>query len=280
VKIILSRKGFDSGAGGVASPVLPDGAMISLPIPSKSSPIRYEDITLRGHSLGALASRLTRGKVKAHFNAHHDPDLEAAAYRRERGWRPLFGQADQAQKVLEREGVGPGDLFLFFGWFRYAEVLGEDVRFVKGAADQHVIWGWMQIDQVWPVASMEVPVWARYHPHVAAGDHLNHNTLYVAKQKLAITGIDGDLPGAGVFETHHDRLVLTSPGASRTIWDLPAWFEPRDGRPALGYHEDPGRWTRSKDRVRLQSVARGQEFVLDTTKYPEAIPWLRQLFLG
>jgi hypothetical protein len=37
---------------------------------------------------------------------------------------------------------------------------------------------------------------------------------------------------------------------------------------------------RSKDRVRLQSVARGQEFVLDTTKYPEAIPWLRLLFLG
>ncbi|NVB82887.1 MAG: hypothetical protein HOV81_31205 [Kofleriaceae bacterium] len=36
----------------------------------------------------------------------------------------------------------------FFGWFRRTEVLGEDVRFVKGAPDQHVIWRWMQIDQV------------------------------------------------------------------------------------------------------------------------------------
>jgi hypothetical protein len=131
----------------------------------------------------------------------------------------------------------------------------------------------MQIDQVWPVTSKEVPVEAN-HPHVAARDHLNHNTRYVAKQKLAIAGLDGELPGARVRETHDDRLVFTSTGASRSIWDLPAWFEPRDGRPALGYREDLSRWMRSKDRVRLQSVARGQEFVLDTTNYPEAIPWL------
>lgn len=93
MKLILSRKGFDSSAGGVASPVLPDGAMISLPIPAKSSQIRYEDINLRGHHLGSLVSRLTRGKLKPHFSAHHDPDLEASAYPRPREWRPLFGQA-------------------------------------------------------------------------------------------------------------------------------------------------------------------------------------------
>jgi hypothetical protein len=71
-----------------------------------------------------------------------------------------------------------------------------------------------------------------------------------------------------------------SQGTSRSIWDLPAWFEPRDGRPALGYHEDPSRWTRTNDRVRLQSVARGQEFVLDTAKYSEAIPWLGTILRG
>lgn len=280
MKLILSRKGFDSAAGGVASPILPDGSMISLPIPAKSSSIRYEDITIRGHSLGSLVSRLTRGKLKPHFSAHHDPDLEASAYRRERGWLPLFGQADQSQKVLEREGIGPGDLFLFFGWFRRAEVFDDQARFVKGAPDQHVIWGWMQIDHVWPVATDTIPSWARYHPHVIGGEHLKHNTLYVARHKLAIPGLDIDLPGAGIFDTHDERLVLTSKGASRSIWDLPAWFEPREGRPALGYHEDPRRWTRSSDRVRLRSVARGQEFVLDTTKYPESVSWLRTILMG
>ena len=280
MKLILSRKGFDSGAGGVASPVLPNGSMISLPIPAKSSSVRYEDITIRGQSLGSLVSRLTRGKLKGHFNAHHDPDLEVSAYPREAGWRPLFGQADHSQKVLERERVGPGDLFLFFGWFRRVENDDDEVRFVKRAPDQHVIWGWMQIDRVWPVATEAIPSWARYHPHVAGGEHLQHNTLYVARHKLKIEGLNGAVPGAGVFDKHHERLVLTQKGSSRSIWNLPAWFEPRDGRPALGYHEDPSRWTRAGDRVRLQSVARGQEFVLDTTKYPEAVSWIRTLLIG
>jgi hypothetical protein len=33
-KVILSRKGFDSSCGGYPSPILPDGTMISLPIPA------------------------------------------------------------------------------------------------------------------------------------------------------------------------------------------------------------------------------------------------------
>ena len=34
MKIILSRKGFDSANGGIVSPISEDGAMISFPIPS------------------------------------------------------------------------------------------------------------------------------------------------------------------------------------------------------------------------------------------------------
>ena len=33
-KLILSRKGFDSGSGGCPSPIFPDGTVFSLPIPS------------------------------------------------------------------------------------------------------------------------------------------------------------------------------------------------------------------------------------------------------
>jgi hypothetical protein len=33
MKVILSRKGFDSASGGMPSPILPDGTLISLPIP-------------------------------------------------------------------------------------------------------------------------------------------------------------------------------------------------------------------------------------------------------
>lgn len=43
MKIIMSRKGFDSGYGGVASPIFSDRSMVSLPIPARWSVKSYED---------------------------------------------------------------------------------------------------------------------------------------------------------------------------------------------------------------------------------------------
>jgi hypothetical protein len=144
VKLILSRKAFDSGAGGVANPILEDGSMIPMPIPDKQSPIRYQDITVAGENLGTVAWELTRGKTRPDHFAHLDPDLIQASYPREPGWKPLLGQVDAAQSVLTREGVGPGDLFLFFGWFRRVSRSAGRLKFVTGAPDLHVIWGWLQ----------------------------------------------------------------------------------------------------------------------------------------
>ena len=42
MKVIFSRKGFDSGFGGMPSPVLPDGTMLSMPIPSKGDLVHYD----------------------------------------------------------------------------------------------------------------------------------------------------------------------------------------------------------------------------------------------
>lgn len=274
--MILSRKAFDSVAGKVANPVLDDGSMIALPIPDKQSPIRYKDVTVAGQNLGEVAAELTNGRTRADHFAHLDPDLIESAYPREPGWRPVFGQVDAAQSVLAREKVGPGDLFLFFGWFRRATSSGGRLRYVPGAPNLHVIWGWMQIDAVVPVGSVEHPSWMKYHPHIASPRGLG-NTVYVARESLALNGIDLDLPGAGVFDHYDDRLRLTKKGSNRSTWELPSWFAPGDSRPPLGYHTDPGRWHLDGDHVDLRSAARGQEFVLDTTRYPEAIPWVAGL---
>lgn len=276
MKLILSRKAFDSGAGKVANPILDDGSLIPMPIPDKQSPIRYEDLTVAGQNLGRVAVELTNGRTRADHFAHLDPDLIESDYPREPGWRPLFGQVDAAQSVLAREEVGPGDLFLFFGWFRRATSSGGRLRYVPGAPDLHVIWGWMQIGTVVPVGSVEHPSWMSYHPHIAS-PRGRGNTVYVARENLALDGIDLDLPGAGVFDLYDDRLRLTKKGSNRSTWELPSWFAPSDSRPPLGYHGDPDRWHVDGDRVELQSAARGQEFVLDTAWYPEAFGWLRGL---
>jgi hypothetical protein len=278
MKIVLSRKGFDSSCGGVASPILPDGTLLSLPIPSRGSPITYDDLRIGNQPLAPLVEDLTKGRVQGGDGAHLDPDLRASTYPRRSGWRPLFGQDGTAQAHLANAGVDVGDLFLFFGWFRRAEKTDEGYRFVRGAPDLHVMFGWLQVGAVIRVEERgpEVPTWARYHPHFH-GDSEGKNTVYVAREELRLPGMREGVPGAGVFDDYEERLRLTAPGHTRTGWRLPRWFFPKGGRPPLTYHGNMERWRMAEDHVLLHSVPRGQEFVLDVDHYPEAVAWARGL---
>lgn len=42
-RLVISRKGFDTGSGDGPSPVLPDARLVSLPIPDPGSPVTYGD---------------------------------------------------------------------------------------------------------------------------------------------------------------------------------------------------------------------------------------------
>ena len=61
---------------------------------------------------------------------------------------------------------------------------------------------------------------------------------------------------------------------------LPSWFDLRGGRTPLGSHSRPDRLFEEDGELRLQSVARGQEFVLDAAEYPEALGWARGFVEG
>ncbi|MFG6178187.1 hypothetical protein ACGTN6_13150 [Halomonas sp. THAF12] len=282
MKLILSRKGFDTSAGGVPNPILPDGRLLALPIPDARATAAYEDITQQGEPLGPLVADLTRGKIAPSARAHLDPDLRADQRPRAPGWRPLFGQMGAAQSHLRNQGVGPGDLFLFFGLFRDVERVDGRWRFVSASRPRHVLWGWLQVADILALGD-HLPVgfeWAHDHPHC---QHLGtpRNMLYIASPRLTSDGRDVGLPGAGIFSRYATRHRLTAPNAETvSAWELPAWFQPRKGQPPLTYHADPRRWRRCSDRVALQAVARGQEFVLDGEQYPEAIPWARELIAG
>ncbi|WP_192036661.1 hypothetical protein [Halomonas sp. YLGW01] len=282
MKLILSRKGFDTAAGGVPSPIFPDGRLLSLPIPDARSTVAYDDIVHEGASLGPLVAELTRGRIASGQGAHLDPDLLADSLPRRPGWRPVFGQMGQAQSHLRNQGVGPGDLFLFFGLFRRVERREGAWRWVRDARPCHLLWGWMQVDEVVSLADGWPPglEWARDHPHAhrleAAG-----NTLYLARPRLVLDGVADGLPGAGVFTHDAPARRLTAPEAERVSdWALPPGFYPGDGQPPLSYHADPGRWRLHADHVALKAVARGQEFVLDGSAYPEARAWAEELIRG
>ena len=272
---MLSRKGFDAASGGVASPILPDGRLVSLPIPAAGAPVPFREVRVNGAEAGPLVEALTGGRVRAGDRAHLDPDLDRGALPRRRGWRAAFGQLGAAQAHLAGRGVGPGDLFLFFGWFREVERSVGGWRYRDGAPDLHVIFGWLAVGEVLR-AGVDADAIAARRPWLATHPHLHlagarGNTIYVAADRLRVPGGPPDgLPGAGLFRTVQGALVLTSGGQPRrSLWRLPA---PLRGAP-LSYHADPRRWARDGDAALLRTVGRGQEFVLDCADLPEAVRW-------
>lgn len=105
MKIILSRKGFDSAVGKYSCPILPSGQLCSLPIPDarpgQQKALRfYKDILAGEFPLGQLVNDLTRGRITPEKPTHQDPDLNAASVSRPPGWRPVFGQAGAAEAHL------------------------------------------------------------------------------------------------------------------------------------------------------------------------------------
>ena len=50
MKIILSRKGFDSSAGKQASPIMPDGTLLSLPIPDEEDTNMFSSLQWKDKS--------------------------------------------------------------------------------------------------------------------------------------------------------------------------------------------------------------------------------------
>ena len=99
MKVVLSRKGFDSAYGGYPSPILPAGEMVSLPIPLDDT-IRYSDLQigdLKYYDLMAdLKPRIrSNGKwliLNEETKCHFDPDIHKDPIDRESGWKPCFGQ--------------------------------------------------------------------------------------------------------------------------------------------------------------------------------------------
>lgn len=252
MKVILSRKGMDSRAGGIPSPILPDGTLLSLPIPDATSGTAYSSLRYNGQSYEEIIRQLhPRFDFKAMQNCHLDPDIYDGIEGRPEEWQPAFGQCDASAKHLDNMGVGVGDVFLFYGMFRQTKYRADGtLAYVRGAPILHIIYGYMTVGEV---LTDEAAIKERYgwHPHASHAGRA-YNRLY--------------LPSAYETLQYDKRLILTKLGQQkRRIWELPAFFA-EDGisiswqgqnRPVLcGNHAE------------LESACRGQEFVV-TVQTPE-----------
>ncbi|MDO8740688.1 MAG: hypothetical protein Q7J54_03935 [Candidatus Woesearchaeota archaeon] len=262
MKIILSRKGFDSAYGGYPSPILPDGGLISLPIPLRDV-IKYSNLKLNENKSYFDLMKELKPKIKydeewheltEDTECHLDPDIYTDIIKRDKDWKAVFGQINQSQSHLLNEGVKEGDLFLFFGWFRQTILKNGRYYFDKSAPDLHILFGYLQIEKIIQVNDKsEIPDWMKCHPHAMDEDRrkTSTNTIYVARKNL--TWDDG-ISGAGIFRFNKE-LVLTKEGLSRSKWDLPKFF--KDVR--ISRHSEKS-W---KSEGYFKSVDIGQEFIIE-----------------
>jgi hypothetical protein len=265
MKIILSRKGFDSSYGGQPSPILPDGTLLTMPIPSKDEVVKYADLY---HNEESYYKILTDLKLNSQITqiptCHLDPDLRLDVTKRQTNdWKPIFGQANGSQTHLKNQKVGIGDIFLFFGWFRQTEIVNGKYSYVQGSPNIHLIFGYLQIGEIH--SNKIFPSYAKHHPHcIENGKIRPNNCIYVAKDELSF---DKNLSGAGILK-FKNNLVLTKSGMSKSCWDLPDFFKNLD----ISHH--------SKNSFKegyFKSAAIGQEFVISADN--NLIEWTKELLI-
>jgi hypothetical protein len=181
-KVVLSRKGFDSSAGGDFSPFDPEtGKYIVLPIPmgekelAISNHLKYEEIkikknhldgcpetdlkSLRMKSLRIEKTTITvKDKKEESEYTHFDPWLGPCPWLAGDSNHQIgaFGQVGGAQTHLKTKDVGEGSLFLFFSRFKPIKPISQNTEkgIVPGISSKHLneglyfIYGWLKVKKV------------------------------------------------------------------------------------------------------------------------------------
>lgn len=270
MKIILSRKGFDSEAGGYPSPILPDGTLLSIPIPiAGKNHISYARLNASTkysyyHVMAQLSPRIkirNWKRLTPKTRCHLDPDIFKSTYERKPRWRGLFGPDVAAQTHLKNQDVKGGDLFLFFGLFRKTLLRNGSFIFDPSSKSIQIIYGYLEIGRIHTVSSMEqIPPWMKYHPHAVV-----KNTIYESSKYFSL---NPKFPGYGRFK-YEASLVLSKPGYNKSQWQLPRFFKDV----TISYHPRGSNygWKRNY----FQSAARGQEFVVEENR--DVTKWARSI---
>ncbi|MBQ6270006.1 MAG: hypothetical protein IJK61_07815 [Bacteroidetes bacterium] len=292
IKVILSRKGFDSSNGGFPSLILPekdkDGfrKMISLPIPCCSKCCNYEKCKSYKYSndtrLYNMMSNLYNGKGKKRntikikknnkivdeillseaTHCHLDPCLGNYSIK-ELEKVGIFGQHGRA--ATELKDVRKDDIFIFFGLFN--DVAVKDDKYIiknKENGGRHVMFGYLQAGKI--IDNNKYYIEYEKHPHFCCCKIKNNNIIYIARKRLKIDSKELDVAGYGMFK-YDSKLDLTQQKPDKTYWNSTRWS--CDNLPTcLKDLIVPRLKYECKDNY-FQSAPMGQEFVIEDNKEVE-----------
>lgn len=246
MKIILSRKGFDTSSGKAPSPIFEDPifegkTLLSIPIPSEHGNITYQDIRIPNNIKEYLSKNNVQIETyedlllhllrdypfkfkKNEKYCHVDPDLikDVLIKRKDsEHWLPAFGQNRAAATTLRRAEIRENDLFLFFGLFRETNIYGGRLYYHGKTLNKHIIYGYLQVGKVLenenrfhdPKHQNEyienyIPKnsWLETHPHTTK-EFLEKDKNLIFIAKPTLS-FNEKYTGAGYFK-YSDDLVLT-----------------------------------------------------------------------
>lgn len=306
-RIILSRKGMDSGTSEKLgcdsnSYILPDGRMLSIPIPASESKVIYEKLAFTYSGIKFTYNDLMKQIKPKHTCrcCHLDPDLMPGlnpnAYSKD--WRPILGQAGNAAKHLEKNGVQAGDIFIFFGRYRFLKwdkqsesfslIQKRELRNLdEGRYNYYNHWdntnsknfyltnqfqaifGYLIVAEKLQLNTdsnrKEALERFPWHPHV--------ERLRQGKETDDILYI-GERDHAGTFSYSSSR-ILTKESSGASKWTLLPWM--RNDWLASG-----GMTSHKCDDLQegfFQSRYRGQEFVMNPESNPKLRAWVKQILV-
>jgi hypothetical protein len=259
MNIIISRKGFDSEFGGKPSIILPDNSMLSFPIPVIEPEIgsSTNDLTYKGKSLTQIFNELGIRKKYPESILHVDPDIQTFDNHKPTG---AFGQIGKALKHLINCNVTTGDIFFFYGTFCETTLTNRKLNY-KPMHPFHTIWGYLRVDEIFPIHKDANYSPNRKHPHFLNKDLPKYcddgNYLYIGKD-------------FGTF-TFRNQLRLTKIGYNKSYWSLPKEFKDVDMT-----CNELSSCNIENGRIEFTSAPQGQEFVIDNS-HEKINQWLKSI---
>ena len=267
MKIILSRKGFDSSIqGGGNANIVYNDELFPIPIPEVGNNIKYTELVFENDITYLDVMRDLN--INQFTECHFDPYLSKKLLKNDspiQNWKKSLGQCDIAQNILKTADIKKGDLFIFFGWFNKVEK--ENGKFKYTNFKNHtkegvqLIYGYLQVgDEIINIEKNDKVRndWVSTHPHFKQRRYYRgENMVYTANDILTV---NKNKPGAGIFKFNED-LILTQEGKSRTNWVLPEVFHPSNDV-EIKYLPKQN-WSEIKNKkTKIKASSRGQEFVV------------------
>jgi hypothetical protein len=190
-------------------------------------------------------------QVSSEDFCHYDPALNDKI--------GLFGQAGSAQSELKNNGVGIGDLFLFFGWFKKKD---------NPKINIHKIFGWLQIDEILEGDNQISNFLKKYnlsHPHDPKYRQYKNNTIYVSRKNF------------GLFKKFSKKLVLSAPNHTKSLWQFPKKYFSNPAKKKSKIFLNRLKWKDNKKLLVDTNIGPGQEFIFDAQEVPDISLWAKSL---